>query len=395
MSERLDFLKFIENEKQNTEGKKQDSKFIEEHKSQDSFKKFSRSKLAGLLAGVVATVGIGKINMDRLDSYNFEKYKKDKNSLEQVEPAEENLVEPAEENLRELQRELESMKLVRNILFTESLYTYYQFRGETEEKSFVEKDRMFSEEEKTFCELVAEEERRQQYANARSENLDVLERAYANGLKNLDYLFQVAEQVGVPRGILLGIVLEESNFKKDAVNKRSSAKSEMQILDGTAKKWSIDFSKEIKKWIQEMETSGTYNDPEYKAKYQKLKELQAKLKRGEDLRKDDGLYLGAFGLWRLMRNREDEALAVLAYKKGNNGVSEEVKKAKSSGGKGTFIEIMPNLKGDDKLYVIRVQAELNLFLKVLDHIIKRMETQIETQINEQNKQNIYYDPKEN
>ena len=96
-----------------------------------------------------------------------------------------------------------------------------------------------------------------------------------------------------------------------------------------------------------------------------------------------------------MRNREDEALAVLAYKKGNNGVSEEVKKAKRSGGKGTFIEIMPNLKGDDKLYVIRVQAELNLFLKVLDHIIKRMETQIETQINEQNKQNIYYDPKEN
>ena len=134
MSERLDFLKFIENEKQNTEGKKQDSKFIEEHKSQDSFKKFSRSKLAGLLAGVVATVGIGKINMDRLDSYNFEKYKKDKNSLEQVEPAEENLVESAEENLRELQRELESMKLVRNILFTESLYTYYQFRGEKEEK---------------------------------------------------------------------------------------------------------------------------------------------------------------------------------------------------------------------------------------------------------------------
>lgn len=395
MSERPDFLKFIENEKQNTEGKKPDSKFIEEHKSQDSFKKFSRSKLAGLLAGVVATVGIGKINMDRLDSYNFEKYKKDKNSLEQVEPTEENLVESAEENLRELQRELESMKLVRNILFTESLYTYYQFRGETEEKSFVEKDRMFSEEERIFCELVAEEERRQQYANARSENLDVLERAYANGLKNLDYLFQVAEQVGVPRGILMGIVLEESNFKKDAVNEVSSAKSEMQILDGTAKKWSEGFSKEIKKWIQEMETSGTYNDPEYKAKYQKLKELQAKLKRGEDLRKDDGLYLGAFGLWRLMRNREDEALAVLAYKKGNNGVSEEVKKAKSSGGKGTFIEIMPNLKGDDKLYVIRVQAELNLFLKVLDHIIKRMETQIETQINEQNKQNIYYDPKEN
>ena len=84
---------------------------IEEHKSQDSFKKFSRSKLAGLLAGVVATVGIGKINMDRLDSYNFEKYKKDKNSLNRLTQKRFSCI--AEENIKEFKENLESMELVR------------------------------------------------------------------------------------------------------------------------------------------------------------------------------------------------------------------------------------------------------------------------------------------
>lgn len=332
----------------------------------------SKSKLIRLLAGLVATIGIGRIGTDRLDLHISQTDKEDRNSLEQI--------EPVEGGFKEFQRHLEAMKTVRDILLTESLYTYYQGTSEEEE----------------FKRLVTEEEIRQQRANTRgSEDLDVLEKAYANGLRNLDYLFQVADQMGVPRGILMGIALEESGFNKNAKNKTSSAKSEMQILDATAKSWSKKFAIQIDKWIREMEAYGTDRNPEHKVEYQKLKELQTRLKKGEDLRQEDGLYLGAFGLRTLLRNREDEALGVLAYKIGNNGVAQEVAKSRRSGKKGTFIEVRPNLqKADDQQYVIRVQAELNLFIKVLDHIIERIEAQGNSAFNEQSGQDIFYDPKE-
>lgn len=368
MSERPSLFKFVEVERKNPERKKLGSVSPGEYRFQQFFRDFSGSKLARLLAGVVATIGIGRVGTETLDLHISKKDKKD--NVEQI--------EPIEDGFKEFQRHLEAMKTVRDILLVESLNTYYQGTPDEEE----------------FKKLVAEEETKQQNANTGgSKDLDVLEKAYANGLRNLDYLFQVADQVGVPRGILMGIALEESGFNKDAKNKTSSAKSEMQILDGTAKSWSKKFIGQIDKWIREMEAYGTDKNPKYISEYEKLKELQDRLGRGEDLRAEDGLYLGAFGLRTLLRNREDEALGVLAYKIGNNGVAQEVTKSRRNGKKGTFLDVRSNLSDiDDQQYVIRVQTELNLFIKVLDHMIERVEAQGANAFNEQSGQNDFFDP---
>lgn len=321
-----------------------------------------------LAAGLAAFFTAGSVGWERLKQED-PNLKKDELGTDTYQ------VTKHPEHFKDFQENLESLKTMRDILQAESLMTYYQGTAEEEE----------------FVRLVEEEEKKQQRANTGgSQSLEVLERAYANGLRNLDYLFQVADYLGVPKGILMGVALEESGFDKQAKNKNSTAKSEMQILDRTAELWGKKFAIQLGRWFQDF---GKPNNPEEEQQLVQLKRLKDKLDKGEDLRTEDGLYLGAFGLKDLLRNRENEPLGVLAFKIGNMGVAQEVAKAKEQGGTGTFLEVRRQLENkDDQQYVIRVQAELNLFIRALDNLIDRVERQGGAAFRGQS--DIFYDPKD-
>ena len=67
MSERSDLFKLVEIERQSPKRERLDSGSWGEYRSQEFFRKFSGSKWARFLAGVVATVGIGRIGTETLD----------------------------------------------------------------------------------------------------------------------------------------------------------------------------------------------------------------------------------------------------------------------------------------------------------------------------------------
>jgi len=322
-------------------------------------KDFSKSRLARILAvigigsGVAHEFGVTTIKSEKISNEAI--YHKDMEAT----------------GFAEEKKEIEALKNMRQILEQESIGKLYEGTNQAEE----------------FRHLVEQEEEKilKMYGN----DLERLEKAYGKGIANLFYLFEVAKSLGVPRGIIMGVALEESGFNKNAKNKKSSAKSEMQIINETAKNWQAAFAKLLDKWIGDFKKT-SYEINSGKEDVEKLRELRQKIALGKDLRIEDGLYLGAFGFRKLCYDRGSEDSALLAYKIGNEGARQEIALARKKGLAGTYLDIRPNLKNEeDRQYIARVQAELNVFLQVLDQLTERVEAQSNQAFNGQS---IFYNP---
>lgn len=271
--------------------------------------------------------------------------------------------------IEEIKEQIKNLEALKNILEQELLNVEYAG----------------TEEEKEFADLVSKEMASIQKIYGNQE--EWLKRVYGQVLPKIPELFESAERIGVPSGILLGVVLEESGFNSKARNRQSSAKGKMQILDGTAAEWQTKFDKMLDRWIAEGRKNLLSSDIEFVKDQAAFLELKEKIAAGEDLR-DDGLYLGAFGLQQQAQKFGNWSLAVASYKIGA-GKTRELSKNNCSDKKScNFTSIRKDLKGEDSNYEARVEAEARTFIVVLNNIINSLKANLVKE-SENNVRNIF------
>jgi len=184
-----------------------------------------------------------------------------------------------------------------------------------------------------------------------------IERLYKNARQNLSLVFEVADQIGVPAGVLLGIALEESAFNPNAFNKKTGVIGIMQL----EKKTEVEWLTNLKKWAQENNDRKTLD----------MITNAQKTTANEDIRYQPelNLRLGAFGLRRMSYYFGGWDLGVMAYCYGISNTTREFKKYKNENpqeDRVTYLKLRRLLpEGKSKNYPIRTQAELEVFLEYI------------------------------